>query len=209
MHDLRQDYNKGQLLESDIPSSPIKLYEAWFNDARDSEKITEPNAMILSTAMNGKVNSRTVLLKDQRLDQFIFYSNYRSRKGEELGHNPNCSLLFPWVEMERQVIISGVATKIPRSETEKYFHSRPRKSQIGAWVSDQSEIIKDRASLIIREKELSEKFENKEIPCPPHWGGYSVLANQIEFWQGRTSRLHDRIVYKNANNKWSSYRVQP
>jgi len=171
----------------------------------------EANAMVLSTEVDDQPTSRTVLLKDLTEGGFTFFSNYESRKGKQISENKNVSLLFPWYPMERQVIVIGSATKIARQDSEKYFTTRPRSSQIGAWASEQSAELSSRQELENKFKELENKFAKEEvIPTPPYWGGYIVYPISIEFWQGRYSRLHDRIRYvREKNNNWQLKRLNP
>tara|TARA_B100001059_G_scaffold53467_1_gene47580 strand:+ start:4293 stop:4919 length:627 start_codon:yes stop_codon:yes gene_type:complete len=206
--DLRQNYTKGELVENQIAGDPFTQFDKWFTDALNAE-IIEPNAMILSSVDANKPDSRIVLLKDIRGEEFVFYTNYDSHKGQQLLNNPNCTLLFPWVNLERQVIIRGQATKIPIKESEEYFLSRPKSSQIGAWASNQSKQIDSRITLENQLKESLEKFNIQPLTKPPHWGGFAVIPQEIEFWQGRPNRLHDRILYTLQNDVWVISRLQP
>lgn len=208
MKDLRQNYTKGELVENQIAGDPFTQFDKWFTDALNAE-IIEPNAMILSSVDINKPDSRIVLLKDVRGEEFVFYTNYDSHKGQQLLNNPNCTLLFPWVNLERQVIIRGQATKIPIKESEEYFLSRPKSSQIGAWASNQSKQIDSRITLENQLKESLEKFNIQPLTKPPHWGGFAVIPQEIEFWQGRPNRLHDRILYTLQNDIWVTSRLQP
>lgn len=208
MKDLRQNYTKGELVENQIAGDPFTQFDKWFTDALNAE-IIEPNAMILSSVDINKPDSRIVLLKDVRGEEFVFYTNYDSHKGQQLLNNPNCTLLFPWVNLERQVIIRGQATKIPNKESEEYFLSRPKSSQIGAWASNQSKQIDSRITLENQLKESLEKFNIQPLTKPPHWGGFAVIPQEIEFWQGRPNRLHDRILYTLQNDVWVTSRLQP
>ena len=208
MKDLRQNYTKGELVENQIAGDPFTQFDKWFTDALNAE-IIEPNAMILSSVDANKPDSRIVLLKDVRGEEFVFYTNYDSHKGQQLLNNPNCTLLFPWVNLERQVIIRGKATKIPIKESEEYFLSRPKSSQIGAWASNQSKQIDSRITLENQLKESLEKFNIQPLTKPPHWGGFAVIPQEIEFWQGRPNRLHDRILYTLQNDVWVTSRLQP
>lgn len=206
---LRENYTKGSLDVKDVASTPIEQFQAWFDEAVASQ-LLEPNAFLLSTVSNeNKPSTRVLLLKG--LDNgFTFYTNYLSRKGTELAENPNACITFFWVELERQVRIEGVIEKVSDENSDAYFHSRPRGSQIGAWVSNQSMIIENREVLEEREKHLIEKFGDAPIPRPPHWGGYRLIPNYIEFWQGRPSRLHDRIAYTLLENgEWKIDRLSP
>ncbi|MES2517730.1 MAG: pyridoxamine 5'-phosphate oxidase [Bacteroidota bacterium] len=206
---LRENYTKGSLDVKDVANTPIEQFQEWFDEAVASQ-ILEPNAFLLSTVSHeNKPSTRVLLLKG--LDNgFTFYTNYLSRKGTELAENPNACLTFFWAELERQVRIEGLIEKVSAEESDAYFHSRPRGSQIGAWVSNQSMVIGQREILEEREKHLIEKFGYQSIPRPPHWGGYRLVPNYIEFWQGRPSRLHDRIAYTLLeNDDWKIERLSP
>jgi pyridoxamine 5'-phosphate oxidase len=206
---LRENYTKGSLDVSDVSLSPFDQFQKWFNEAIASQ-LLEPNALLLSTvSSDGKPSARIVLLKG--IDTgFKFYTNYLSRKGTELVENPNACITFFWAELERQVRIEGKIEKVSSEESDEYFQSRPRGSQIGAWVSNQSMVISDREVLEEREKHLIEKFGDQPIPRPPHWGGYRLVPTYIEFWQGRPSRLHDRVSYtQEENGNWKIERLSP
>ena len=209
--DLRKDYSKKQLDISDVVAHPIEQFKVWFEEAQKS-KILEPNAMTLATATpDGFPSARIVLLKDLNENGFIFYTNYKSHKGKELAKNPNAALVFCWLGLERQVRIEGVIKKVDRNNSKTYFQSRPKKSQMGAWVSSQSKVIKSRGVLEENMTALEKKYQDEDVlPCPPHWGGYQLEPNLIEFWQGRRSRLHDRIQYKLLKSgKWKIQRLAP
>jgi pyridoxamine 5'-phosphate oxidase len=208
---MRRQYGEHGLIEGELPLNPIELFNTWLTQAAENEIVVEANAMVLSTEVDDQPTSRTVLLKDLTEGGFIFFSNYESRKGKQISENKNVSLLFPWYPMERQVIVIGSATKIARGDSEKYFATRPRSSQIGAWASEQSTELSSRQELENKFKELENKFANEEvIPTPPYWGGYIVYPISIEFWQGRYSRLHDRIRYvREKNNNWQLKRLNP
>ncbi len=210
LQDMRDEYIFAELSESSTGADPMKLFSAWFNEAQEA-KVPERNAMTLSTATSdGRPSARIVLLKGFNDEGFIFYTNYLSRKGKEIGKNPAGALTFFWPSMERQIRIEGMIEKTGREESEQYFHSRPRNSQVGAVASPQSQEIPDRESLEKKWQELSEKYDGQEVPKPSFWGGYILKPRLIEFWQGRPSRLHDRIVYKKADNKnWKKVRLAP
>lgn len=208
--DIRQDYSKASLDKKDVKLNPIDQFNHWFSEAIQSQ-VTEPNAMTLSTVTeDGRPSGRIVLLKGIENGKFIFFTNFQSQKGRELEKNPSCALTFFWPDLERQVRIEGVAARLNDSAAEQYFQSRPRASQIGAWSSPQSSIIENREILEARVKEIEKKFEGKEVlPKPRQWGGYEVDPFEIEFWQGRRSRLHDRMLYTKADGKWSIHRLAP
>ncbi|RCJ41194.1 pyridoxamine 5'-phosphate oxidase [Nostoc minutum NIES-26] len=208
--DLRKDYTLEGLSETEIDINPFIQFKKWFDQALAAQ-LPEPNAMTIATAMpDGKPSARMVLLKDFDERGFVFFTNYNSRKGQELAENPQAALVFWWAELERQVRISGHVEKVSENESDKYFHSRPANSRLGAWVSNQSEVIESREVLEQRLQEFQSKYENQEIPRPPHWGGLRVIAAEIEFWQGRSSRLHDRLLYTRFNDgSWKIQRLSP
>jgi pyridoxamine 5'-phosphate oxidase len=209
LHKLRKEYSLNKLSESTVKSDPVKQFETWFKEAVKSE-MKEPNAMILATASaENEPSARVVLLKDFSKSGFTFYTNYGSRKGKNLTQNKNAALLFFWHQLERQIRIEGTCKKISRKESEKYFHSRPRSSQIGALASNQSEELNSREELEKRFAELEAKYKGKEIPLPKNWGGFILSPNYFEFWQGRESRLHDRIAFKKNRNGWEIVRLSP
>ncbi|MTI20662.1 pyridoxamine 5'-phosphate oxidase [Fulvivirga sp. RKSG066] len=208
--DIRSEYKKNQLNEEAVSDDPIQQFESWFKEAVASEVI-EPNAMNLSTVSpQGMPSARIVLLKGIEKDGFVFYTNYQSNKGKELEDNPLAALTFFWPELERQVRIQGQVEKVSKEVSESYFQSRPKSSQIGAWASPQSSVIGSREILEEREKQLSEKFKDQEkLPKPEQWGGYILKPVNIEFWQGRASRLHDRILYTQNEKGWVKNRLAP
>ncbi|TSJ39541.1 pyridoxamine 5'-phosphate oxidase [Mucilaginibacter corticis] len=210
LQNLRQDYSAATLSEKSINVNPIKQFDIWFNEAVAAE-IHEPNAMTLATATaDGRPSARIVLLKGFDANGFAFYTNYLSRKGKELTKNPNAAIVFFWGELERQVRIEGTIEKLSKEQSEQYFHSRPKLSQIGALASPQSQEIAGRDELEAKMSQLEGEYADKEVPKPSYWGGYILKPRLIEFWQGRRSRLHDRIVFKKIDNKsWKKVRLAP
>ncbi len=207
--DLRENYTKGSLDVADVLTDPTAQFRVWFHQATES-RLPEPNAMHLATVSGeGRPSGRIVLLKG--LDAgFIFFTNYESRKGHDLTANPHAALAFFWVELERQVRIEGRIEPVSAAESDAYFASRPRGSQLGAWASAQSQPVASREVLETREKQLEEEFAGKPVSRPPHWGGYRLVPDYLEFWQGRPSRLHDRIAYtKQEDGKWKIERLSP
>lgn len=207
--DLRQNYTRQQLLETSVDPNPIKQFQLWFEQAR-SVDILEPNAMTLATASKeGVPSARIVLLKGVDDRGFTFYTNYESRKGQELAANPQAVLVFWWEPLERQVRIEGSVEKVSAQEAEEYFHSRPRGSQLGAWASPQSQVISNREMLETRLEDVTRTYQDQEILRPNHWGGYRLVPHTIEFWQGRPNRLHDRLCYRFEQNHWIIERLAP
>ncbi|MFZ9045755.1 MAG: pyridoxamine 5'-phosphate oxidase [Cyclobacteriaceae bacterium] len=209
VEDLRKEYTQAELNESSVKEDPIEQFDHWFQEAVNSQ-INEPNAMVLATAnVAGQPSQRTVLLKAYDQKGFVFYTNYGSRKSKEIQTNPQVSISFPWYDLERQVTVLGKAEKVPKSESLKYFISRPKGSQLGAWVSQQSSVISSRSLLEVKLNEMKSKFKDGEIPLPDFWGGFRILPYSIEFWQGRSNRLHDRIRYKLEGGDWKTERLSP
>jgi pyridoxamine 5'-phosphate oxidase len=215
--DLREDYRLKSLDFTDVTSHPFPQFDTWFQEAVAAQ-ILEPNAMVLATVADGKPSARVVLLKGLTTEGFVFFTNYTSRKGIELAANPYAALCFNWLDLQRQVRIEGIVEKISEAESDAYFNSRPFGSRIGAWASPQSQIIPNRSILEENVLELTKKYEKRgadtegvlEVPRPSHWGGYILLPTLIEFWQGRSSRLHDRICYqKTENGAWEMVRLAP
>lgn len=207
--DIRKQYNLKTLEHPDLADDPLKQFEVWFNDALKAE-ILEPNAMVLATAdAQGRPSARVVLLKGVQDGAFVFYSNYHSRKGQDMAANPQAALVFNWLDLERQVRVEGQVQKVPQDVSERYFHSRPRGSQLGAWVSKQSQVINGREVLDERLAKLEQRYPDT-VPLPDFWGGYMVTPIRVEFWQGRSNRLHDRFVYDvQAAGVWSLERLSP
>ncbi len=208
--DLRQDYKLRALELSDVAADPIMQFELWFQEALLSN-LLEPNAMVLATtAADGMPSARVVLLKGVNQEGFVFYTNYESQKGQALAENPKAALVFNWLELQRQVRIQGTVEKVAAALSTSYYQSRPKSSQIGAWSSPQSQVIASRMLLEQAELALQAKYaETDVLPRPPHWGGYRVRPTVIEFWQGRSSRLHDRVRYRLENDVWVIERLAP
>jgi len=209
--ELRQRYLKGGLDEDNTAENPFKQFEIWFKQAQEAD-LLEPNAMSLSTVdAQGQPSLRTVLLKQFDTDGFVFFTNYQSEKSKQIMQNPRVPLLFPWLALERQVKVLGKAEKISLAQSMKYFASRPKGSQIGAWVSQQSQVVSSKQVLLSQFEKMKQKFQSGEVPFPDFWGGYRVVPHQIEFWQGGDNRLHDRICYDRqaGENRWLKQRLAP
>ncbi|MGJ8633458.1 MAG: pyridoxamine 5'-phosphate oxidase [Luteolibacter sp.] len=208
--DFRKEYSAKGLHRKDLSTNPIEAFKSWFQQATEL-KVHEPNAMTLATVSpDGQPSQRTVLLKAFDERGFTFFSNYSSRKAQEIAASPAVSLLFPWLTLERQIIIRGTTEKITREESAGYFHSRPRESQLGAWVSDQSTVIPSREFLVSKLEALKTRFDDGEIPLPDNWGGYRVVPETIEFWQGGPARIHDRFLYsRQQDGSWKTDRLSP
>ncbi|MFN8207628.1 MAG: pyridoxamine 5'-phosphate oxidase [Bacteroidales bacterium] len=209
LSDIRRNYSLGRLEESEVPSSPFLLFNAWLSEALKSVE-KDPTAMILSTATpEGAPSSRVVLLKDAGEKGFTFFTNYDSRKGRELHVNPSAALLFFWPSLERQVRIEGQVERLEESDSDAYYHSRPLENRLAAWASPQSRVIPGRKTLEDRVVHTQLRFSSQQVPRPPHWGGYVLNPFRIEFWQGRESRLHDRLLYTREGNSWKIARLAP
>jgi pyridoxamine 5'-phosphate oxidase len=207
--DLRREYTLGGLRRADLLADPIAQFKKWFDEAMRAE-VLEPNAMTLATAnAQGEPSSRTVLIKAVDERGFVFFTNYDSRKGRDLASNPKASITFYWRELERQVNVFGTITKVPREESEAYFHSRPLGSQFAAWASTQGTVVADRRYLETKLAEVKEKHSTGPVPLPSYWGGYVVAPNAVEFWQGRPNRLHDRFRYLKNADSWQIDRLSP
>lgn len=207
--DLREEYNKDSLDIKDLAQNPIVQFEYWFDEAVGAN-LPEPHAFMVSTVnTEGKPSARIVLLRNADENGFTFFTNYNSRKGHDIEAKPYASATFFWQQLQRQVRIEGTIEKVSVQESDEYFASRPRESQIGAWASNQSQVLESREALEQRVASLTKEYEGKDIPRPPHWGGYRIKPTQIEFWQGRPSRLHDRFLYTLDNNNWKINRLNP
>jgi pyridoxamine 5'-phosphate oxidase len=206
---IRRQYERGVLSEKDLTKDPLELFSRWL-DAAIAAKVDEPTALTLATATpDGIPSARTVLLKDVDQGGFVFFTNYGSKKGRELAANGECALVFLWKPLERQVIVAGTAKRVSREESDAYFKSRPKGSRMGAWASPQSEVIPDRAVLERRVKEMEKQYGKSGPPLPPNWGGFRVWPREIEFWQGRVNRLHDRFRYSRSTSGWKIERLAP
>ena len=210
LSDLRREYTLDGLNESDLDPSPFNQFDKWFQQALAAE-LPEPNAMTLATAtLDGKPSARIVLMKGFDERGFVFFTNYESPKGRDLSTNPQAALVCYWIELERQVRISGRVSRVSAEESESYFHSRPLGSQLGAWASRQSEVVSGRQILEDKLRQLTQKYQARPVPLPPHWGGYRVAADTMEFWQGRPNRLHDRLRYTlQPSSQWLIERLSP
>ena len=206
---LRSEYADGGLDVGDLEPDPLAMFRRWFDEAL-AAGVHEPNAMVLSTVgLDDRPSSRMVLLKGLDERGFVLFTNHTSRKARELEANPHCSLLFPWHPLERQVRVEGTAHVLERESVEAYHRLRPRGAQLGAWASTQSQPVASRAELSAAYAEMVERFEGKPVPVPDHWGGYRVAPESVEFWQGRPSRMHDRLVYARAGDAWKVHRLAP
>jgi pyridoxamine 5'-phosphate oxidase len=208
--DLRKDYSLQDLNESQIDPNPFTQFKLWFDQAVEAQ-LPEPNAMAIATCtVDGRPSLRMVLLKDIDRQGFVFFTNYNSRKGQELTANPHAALVFWWAELERQVRITGNVEQVSPAISDQYFYSRPDNSRLGAWASNQSQVIANREVLEQQLTEYYHKYENQPIPRPEYWGGFRVIPEEIEFWQGRSSRLHDRLIYvKCSDTSWKIQRLSP
>lgn len=208
LHDVRQEYSKKELDETHCLANPIEQFKAWLNDAITAQ-VNEPTAMNVATVdANGRPSARMVLLKEVNDDGFVFFSNYLSRKGQALDANPFASLTFFWPELERQVRIEGAVSRLDHQDSDEYFQTRPYTSRIGAWASEQSQVISDKSVIVARAAKFG-IMHPLHVPCPPHWGGYLIRPDVVEFWQGRPSRLHDRIRYSLTDDTWIKARLAP
>lgn len=206
---LRRDFSGQPFEEENALKNPMEQFDVWFKEAVDA-KLLDPSAVSVTTVSSkGKPSTRIVYLRGESDDGFIFYTNYNSEKGKDIEQNNQVALNFFWGELNRQVRVEGVVEKITDEASDAYFNKRPRESQIGAWASNQSELLLNREALEAKVVYFTDKFKGSEVPRPSHWGGYIVKPNQLEFWQGRPSRLHDRIVYVNSNGDWKQSRISP
>lgn len=205
----RQQYDRGILAENNLDPDPVKQFNLWMESAI-SDGVPEPNAMDLATVnAEGRPSSRIVLLRQCDERGFVFFTNYESRKGREMTENGFASLNFFWQQQARQVRVEGKVTKVSPEESDEYFNSRPRESQLGAWASAQSEFLESRQKLEEEIERINQQYKNKPVPRPPHWGGFLIQPDRIEFWQGRPNRLHDRFLYQRTNDNWMVFRLAP
>ena len=210
LHDYRKLYQKHELLEEEIPQDPFELFHIWIRETESNKEVDEVNTMHLSTiGLDGFPMTRVVLLKEYDKEGFVFYTNYESEKGRSIAKSPKVCLSFFWPTSERQVMVKGIAEKTSKEESEAYFQSRPRGSQLGAWASQQSSVIPSREYLQKKLELLEQEYSGKDIPKPVYWGGYKVIPSEFEFWQGRPNRLHDRIYYSKENEGWKMDRLAP
>ncbi|WGE87609.1 pyridoxamine 5'-phosphate oxidase [Actinobacillus equuli subsp. haemolyticus] len=207
LHNIREDYSKQELSQAHCHADPIQQFEQWLQEAI-AAKVNEPTAMNVATVLDGKPTSRIVLLKEVNPNGFVFFTNYQSRKGQAIEQNPYVALTFFWAELERSVRIEGRIEKISAEESDRYFASRPYTNRVGAWASNQSQVLASKSELVAKAALIAAKHP-LQVPRPPHWGGYIVLPERIEFWQGRPSRLHDRICYRLVEGKWHKERLSP
>lgn len=210
IQNLREDYTQAELSRKNLQDDPFKQFELWFQQACNAD-LAEPNAMVLATASaQGEPLVRTVLLKYFDSNGFVFFTNYESRKARHISENPHVALLFLWLPIQRQIQVTGIATKLATSESLKYFATRPHGSQLGAWCSPQSSVISSRQVLLMEFEKMKQKFFNGEVPLPSFWGGYRVTPKSFEFWQGRSNRLHDRFLYVRQDDScWEIQRLAP
>ncbi|MCW0482199.1 pyridoxamine 5'-phosphate oxidase [Gaoshiqia sediminis] len=208
LRDIRKNYQQFELSEKDLTEQPFELFRRWLDDAIRL-KVDEPTAMTLSTSLDGQPDSRVVLLKELRTDGFVFFTNFGSSKGLQLDKNSRAALNFFWPALERQVRVKGQVEKLDEKQAADYFSSRPRDSQLGAWASEQSRELHSRDELVQRFQKIANQYQNRSIDKPPHWGGYVVIPFEIEFWQGRPNRLHDRFRYFLTGTGWLAKRLAP
>ncbi|EAS18993.1 pyridoxamine-phosphate oxidase [Flavobacteria bacterium BBFL7] len=210
LQDLRKNYSKGALVEDNVPDNPYLLFDIWFTEAKSHMSVDEVNAMSLNTlGIDGFPKSRIVLLKEVSEGKFIFYSNYKSEKALSMEQHSKVSIHFFWPSLERQIIIKGDVKKVSKDKSLTYFQTRPRGSQLGAWASNQSTVVKSREDLENQLENFKDKFQDQDIPLPDNWGGYSITPVSFEFWQGRPNRLHDRILYSLIDSNWIYNRLAP